>query len=148
MTTGFRVVLDTNEILGAGSRWLESAEPQPLTFIQRLIYEIASRHQGLYCGKIAGEYIEKLIDIGHPPARVIKYLAYLMGAFERVEIVSATCNPPPEDEDDTIFLLCAIDGNADFLITEDNDLLRLVESYDPPRILCAAAAGLIFGCPC
>ena len=48
-----RVVLDTNQIVGAGSRWLRNSiptlDPNPH---RRLLLCVAERHTGLYCGPI------------------------------------------------------------------------------------------------
>ncbi len=38
-----RVVLDTNTVIGAGSRWLASEPPAPVSPLQRLVYCVASR---------------------------------------------------------------------------------------------------------
>ena len=39
---------------------------------------------------------------------------------------------PPSDPDDEVFLICAIDGHADYLVSEDRDLLSLKDSYQRP----------------
>jgi predicted nucleic acid-binding protein len=39
--------------------------------------------------------------------------------------------------DDEIFVLCAIDGNADYLISEDGALLELRQHY-PTFVICGA----------
>ena len=41
----------------------------------------------------------------------------------------------PDDPDDEIFLLCALDGNADYLVSEDDDLLSLRNHYARPSIV-------------
>ena len=38
-----------------------------------------------------GEYIEKLLDLNHPPQRALKMITYLMGAFDRVAVITAAC---------------------------------------------------------
>lgn len=129
-----RVILDTNEILAAGTRWLVNAPGERLTFPQKLLVAVASDHTGLFTGKIAGEYVEKLLDLGHPKPRIQVFLGWLFGVFEQVQITTRDCHPPPEDPDDAIFLLCAIDGHAEMLITEDKHLLVLQADYNPPRI--------------
>lgn len=58
-----RVVLDTNQIVGAGSRWLQASIPTPdPNPHRRLLLCVAQRHTGLYCDPIIREYIEKLLD--------------------------------------------------------------------------------------
>lgn len=130
-----RVVLDTNQIVGAGSRWLlasvSTPDPNPH---RRLLVCVAQKHTGLHCPPIIREYVEKLLERGHPPPRVRKLIAYLVGSFESVTITSSSAPVPPVDPDDESFLLCAIDGAADYLVSEDRDLLRLKNHYQNPLI--------------
>ena len=90
---------------------------------------VATRHVGLYCAPILREYIEKLLERGHPERRVLDLIAYLIGSFESVTVVSSAAPVPPSDPDDEIFLICAIDGAADYLVSEDHHLLDLKNSY-------------------
>ena len=130
-----RVVLDTNQIVGAGSRWLSAPIPSPdPNPHRRLLVCVAANHTGLYCAPIIREYIEKLLERGHPEARVRDLIAYLIGSFEAVTVVSSVTPVPPTDPDDEIFLICAIDGAADYLVSEDRHLLNLRESYRRPVI--------------
>lgn len=130
-----RVVLDTNQIVGAGSRWLSTPIPSPdPNAHRRLLVCVATSHIGLYCAPILREYIEKLLERGHPEPRVRELIVYLIGSFESVTIVSTAAPVPPFDPDDEIFLLCAMDGAADYLVTEDRHLLDLRNSYRPPEI--------------
>jgi uncharacterized protein len=131
----FRVVLDTNQIISAGTKWLIGGAPNPdMNVCRRILICVAYSHTGLYCGKIIGEYLEKLIDRGHPPERALKMITFIMGAFVRVEITMTNAPIPPSDPDDEIFVLCALDGDADFLVSEDKALLDLASSYSRPRI--------------
>ena len=130
-----RVVLDTNQIVGAGSRWLSNPVPSPdPNAHRRLLVCVAAQHTGLYCTPILREYIEKLLERGHPEVRVRELIAYLIGSFESVTIVSSTAPVPPSDSDDEIFLICAIDGAADHLVSEDRHLLNLKNHYRRPKI--------------
>ena len=81
-----------------------------------------------------GEYIEKLLDLNHPPPRALKLITYLMGAFDRVAVITTTAPFKPTDPDDEIFLLCAIDGQAHYLVSEDGALLALKPNYASPII--------------
>lgn len=131
----FRVVLDTNQVIAAGTSWLDHGVPSPdNNTCRRILIRVAQAHIGLYCGKIVGEYLEKLVDIGHPRERTVKLITYLMGAFIPVTITTASAPVRPSDPDDEIFLLCAIDGNADYLVSEDHALTNLKDSYDKPVI--------------
>ena len=129
-----RVVLDTNQIISAGTRWIDPLYENSSDAI-KLVKIVARDHTGLYTGKIMGEYVEKLLDLGHPPDRVAVLSRLLMGAFEMVKVTNRKCKPAPSDPDDEIFLVCALDGTADYLVSNDNDLLDLKSYYDPPVIL-------------
>ena len=130
-----RVVLDTNQIVGAGSRWLSTPIPSPdPNAHRRLLVCVATSHIGLYCAPILREYIAKLLERGHPEVRVRELIAYLIGSFESVTIVSTAAPVPPSDTDDEIFLMCAIDGDADHLVSEDRHLLNLRNNYRRPEI--------------
>jgi predicted nucleic acid-binding protein len=95
---------------------------------------VAASHTGLFSGKIVAEYLEKLVDLRHPKERAVQLVSYIMGAFTQVT-VSTDCAPfQPTDPDDEIFLLCAIDGNADFLVFNDHSLINLKSSYIKPVI--------------
>jgi PIN domain len=125
-----RVVLDTNQIVGAGTRWLDLDLPaQSGSTCRRILIRVATFHTGLYCGKIIGEYLEKLVDRNHPHDRAVKMMAYIMGAFNRVSLTTQAAPYPPSDSDDEVFLLCAIDGQAGYLVSEDRSLLELKANY-------------------
>jgi predicted nucleic acid-binding protein len=141
-----RVVLDTNQIISAGTRWLVCGVPNPdRNICRRILICVSNSHTGLYCGKIIGEYIEKLIDRGHPRDRTLKMITYIMGAFTRVEITTTAAPICPTDPDDEIFVLCALDGDADYLISDDNALLTLESSYKRPRIGASVALASSLG---
>jgi predicted nucleic acid-binding protein len=136
----YKVVLDTNQIVAAGSRWVDpiyDASKKPAT---ELLRTVARDHTGLYSAKTMAEYVEKLLDHKHPPERVFKMCGLLAGAFQQVEITSTTCSSLPVDPDDVIFLLCAIDGKADLLVSEDGDLLGLKSAYSDFRIVSQSEA--------
>ena len=131
----YRVVLDTNEVVGAGTGWLDHGVPVPdNNSHRRVLIRVAESHTGLYSGKIVGEYLEKLVDLGHPKERAVKMITYLMGAFSQVKVVSKSAPVPPADPDDEVVLLCAIDGNADYLVSEDKHLTDIKGSYTKPVI--------------
>lgn len=131
----YRVVLDTNAIIGAGTGWMERGRPVADTNIyRRVLIRVAEFHIGLYSGKVVGEYLEKLVDRGHPRDRTLKLMTYIMGAFSQVTITTKSAPVPPKDPDDEVFLLCAIDGDADYLVSEDRALTDLRTSYIKPII--------------
>lgn len=131
----FRVVLDTNQVIGAGTGWMDRGVPVPdKNACRRILIRVAESHTGLYCGKVVGEYLEKLVDLGHPRERTLKLMTYIMGSFTKVVITTRSVPVPPSDPDDEIFLLCAIDGDADYLVSEDHSLTNLKGSYARPVI--------------
>lgn len=131
----FRVVLDTNQVVGAGTGWLDHGVPsQDKNTCRRILIRDAESHTGLYCGKVVGEYLEKLVDLGHPRERTLKLMTYIIGSFMPVIITTVSAPVRPSDPDDEVFLLCAIDGNADYLVSEDHSLTNLKTSYSKPVI--------------
>jgi putative PIN family toxin of toxin-antitoxin system len=138
-----RVVLDTNVIVAAGTRWLEDGRPSPdHNICRQILVCVAEKHIGLCCSKIIGEYIEKLIAKRHPSDRIVKFMVYLMGAFETITITITTLPHPPEDPDDEIFLICALDGAADYLVSDDRALLAVASHYSKPII---GSSGVLIG---
>jgi uncharacterized protein len=131
----YRVVLDTNQIVAAGTGWLDHGIPSPDSNVcRRILIRVAESHTGLYCGKVVGEYLEKLVDLGHPRERRLETNTYIMGAFSKVTITTMSAPVPPSDPDDEIFLLCAIDGDADYLVSDDHHLTDLKSNYTKPVI--------------
>ena len=109
-----------------------------------MLAHVAAEHVGLYCSEIIDEYIEKLTSKGHPPDRIEKLLALLSGAFEEVGLTTTTPPVVPPDPDDAVFLLCCLDGKADYLISEDKDLRGLNTAYPSFAIgKCAALMGVL-----
>lgn len=136
-----RVVLDTNTIIGAGSRWLASEPPQPASPLQRLVHWVATRHIGLYCQEILEEYIELMVRRNHPSDRIALYVAFIKSLFICVPVTSNGCHTIPDDPDDVVFILCALDGDADLLVSDDRHLLNVRSAYLPrPEILCSLDA--------
>ena len=141
---GLRFVLDTNQIVGAGSRWLETGAVGPNPH-RRLLIRIVNEHKGLYCEQIIDEYLEKLIERGSPTDRATRFIAYIRGAFELVELFSIHAPVPPRDQDDEVFVLCALDGDADYLVSEDGDLLELRMVYERPVMARCTEVLLVLG---
>jgi predicted nucleic acid-binding protein len=74
------------------------------------------------------------VDLGHPHERALKLMTYIIGAFSQVTITTACAPVQPSDPDDEVFLLCAIDGDADYLVSDDSHLTDLKTSYAKPVI--------------
>jgi predicted nucleic acid-binding protein len=69
-------------------------------------------------------------------------IAYILGAFQRVAIITNAAPFPPVDKDDEVFLLCAIDGQAHFIVTDDKHLLAVSTRYSAFKIGSAETLGL------
>lgn len=123
-----RVVLDTNQIVGAGTRWLDDPTANQNDH-RRLLAHVAAKHTGLYCTAMLREYVEKLLARGHPHERVSGLVALVHGAFEEVALTTRAAPFPPADPDDEVFVLCALDGDAGYLVSEDRALLVLDRHY-------------------
>lgn len=147
MSKNFKVVLDTNQIIGAGSRWLneEKIELKPNSH-REIVKLVAERHSGLYNPKMMGEYVEKLLAGKHPIERIQRYIGLLMGTFQLVQEVTSSPKPSCSDPDDEVFLICAIDGEADYLVSDDNDLLSLKGGYTNFKIIESKIAKPILNC--
>lgn len=64
----------------------------------------------------------------------------IVATFEEVNAISTGAPIPPSDPDDEEFLLCALDGAADYLVSEDRHLRELKNAYAQPVILPCAEA--------
>lgn len=130
-----RCVLDTNQIVGAGSRWMDTGVPKQPNCHLRVLLRVFRQHRGLYTSTMLQEYLRKLVERGSPEERAVRLIATIVGVFEEIQIVSARAPVPPRDPDDEVFLLCALDGDADYLVSEDHDLLDLKADYVQPTIV-------------
>ena len=57
-----RVVLDTNQIISAGVRWIDPMYHHDGNEAVELIKEVFSNHDGLASSEILAEYLKKLVD--------------------------------------------------------------------------------------
>ena len=130
-----RVVLDTNQIIEAGSKWVDPLLELPTSPARSLIKAVARDHLGLYSDQVMAEYIKKLHEKGHPKKRISELIGLLIGSFDFILVTTTDCNPKPVDPDDIVFLLCALDGDADLLVSNDKHLLDLKSSYVKPEVV-------------
>lgn len=135
-----RVVLDTNQIISAGSAWVDPTLEAKTNDSQKLLKLVVREHTGLYSDGMLAEYVKKLFQRNHPRDRVATLIELLIGAFEFVDVKSKSCDPAPVDPDDVVFLVCALDGYADVLVSADRHLLDLKDAYSKPAILDVPAA--------
>jgi predicted nucleic acid-binding protein len=77
-----------------------------------------------------------MVRRNHPEDRIARYVAFIMELFTAVSVTSTGCHTAPDDPDDLVFVLCALDGNADLLVSDDRHLLKIRNAYLPrPDIL-------------
>ena len=118
------VVFDTNVLIAFYlSRKPKSAVPKIIR-----LWRNERRLQLILSGEILSEYLEILERLGVGEKRIEK----LNGIFETYGIVTKVSlgKIPTEsrDADDNFVLATALVGKADFLITNDKDLLDISES--------------------
>ena len=132
-----RLVIDTNVFISG----LISGTSSPAQIL-RAIRDKKAAH--LVSDPVVEEYL-RVLD--YPRIRKFKRItdefiahiaAYLIYQTERVELISTI--KLSQDPDDDVFLETAVDGNADFLITNDKaDLLSLKMGQGIPIISASEA---------
>ncbi len=125
-----RAVLDTNVVL-AGKGTKSSASPNA-----EILHRWGLREfEWLFSEDILEEYLEKLLERGHPPSDVAPFIAELVQLGVQVPIRFFHLRHYPCDADDTAFLLAALNGQATHLVTYDEDLENVGVFY-PEFITC------------
>ena len=121
----YRAVLDTNVVLAP------DRTSNPLSPNKEIIGRWANgEFIWLVTDDIAGEYVEKLLEKGNNTDEVEAFVTGLFLLAERVQIRFFHFRHYPVDSDDTIFLLCAINGVATHLVSYDRHLLDMGSFYD------------------
>lgn len=116
-----KAVLDTNVFL--------RALLNPHSPCGRLLDELTDR----YTLVVSPPIVREILEVLHRPKLVAKFpqlaaldMARVIGWFELAEVVVPSTNPPvARDADDDKLLACAKEAGADYLLTEDKDLLVL-----------------------
>ncbi|MGB6221682.1 PIN domain-containing protein [Haloferula sp.] len=120
-----RAVLDTNVVLAA------DRASNPLSPNKEILSRWANREfTWLVTSDIAAEYAEKLLEKGNAPEEVEAFITGLLLVADFVDIRFFHFRHYPVDSDDTIFLLCAINGAATHLVSYDHHLLDIGIFYD------------------
>jgi hypothetical protein len=120
-------VNDTN-IWVAGINWNTGAGCKI-----RLHWE-ARRFQHFISAEILYEIIRVLREVFEYPNERLYDWYWLLLAGSDFVVPRVTVNAIPEDPDDNKFLACAVEGNADYIVSEDKDLKRLGK-YDSVSVL-------------
>lgn len=120
-----RAVLDTNIVLAA------NRSTDPLSPNKEIINRWANgEYKWLISDDIAAEYAEKLLEKGNTSADVEAFITRIFLLADRIEIRFFHFRHYPVDSDDTIFLLCAINGNSSHLVSYDHHILDIGFFYD------------------
>lgn len=99
----------------------------------RLHWE-AGRFQHLISAEILYEIIRVLREVFEYPDEKLYDWYWLLLTGSEFVVPRVTVNAIPEDPDDNKFLACAVEGDADYIVSEDHDLRRL-EKYDSIDVL-------------
>jgi putative PIN family toxin of toxin-antitoxin system len=118
------VVLDTNVLIGY---YLSTKKDSANSRVYHL-WRTRRKLQLIISDEIMTEYLEILDRLGVPPLRITR----LKQRFERRETVSpiklGTRPAISRDPDDNVMIATALGGKAQFLITNDRDLLDIPSS--------------------
>lgn len=115
-------VLDTN-ILFSATGW----RGNPFQCVEQAR---AGKIEAVTCVELMEELAEKLeLKLGFSPEQSAETLADYLG-FLRVVSIPKILKAVPRDPDDNAVLECAIEGNAKFIVSGDNDLLELKKFRD------------------
>jgi putative PIN family toxin of toxin-antitoxin system len=120
-----RAVLDTNVVLAAE---LSCGPQSPNREIMKRW--LRGEFTWLVTEDVTAEYAEKLLAKGKPPLLVEEFLTELLLLAETVEIRFFHFRHYPVDSDDTVFLLCALNGTATHLVSYDRHLLDIGIFYE------------------
>lgn len=129
-----RVVLDTVVYL--------RALINPRSACGRIVFELADRYVALISAETIGEahavvgrpeLRRRFPQIAQPP-----HLDAVLSALESAEFIEspepvAVCRDPDDDK----FFACAVAGGADYIVSEDRDILE-VDGYEGVRTISAA----------
>jgi putative PIN family toxin of toxin-antitoxin system len=122
-----RIVLDTNVTVSAFF-WKGH---------QRVVYDLAKEGKVtlLFSLKMEAEFIRVLASskFGLTPAEILPIVNNLRRSVQFIEIKSKV-DVVKEDPTDNIFLECALDGKADYIVSGDHHLLN-IGSYEGIQIL-------------
>lgn len=122
--TKFRVVADTNVII---SSYRGSKQSPTKELRQRWEQDEFTL---LYTLDILSEYVEKMLDSGTPRDSMKELVLNLQALGEYVDVSHFHERSYPTDSDDVAFVLCAINGDANYIVSYDRHLLDLAHRYE------------------
>jgi len=130
-----RLVIDTN-VLVRGVRAFRQQPPEPLTPELRLILgwiEDEDSFEWLFSETILDEYREVLRRLRVPPSVVGRVVNLMRQGGTLVEIHEHGSFSP--DADDDPFYHCALDGDGDFIVTDNTRDFPPPENRKRPKII-------------
>lgn len=98
---------------------------------------ILTEHQLLIGEFVIGELKRVLKTKMKVPESEIARFEVFLRKFEVIELPDLISEFKISDQDDAIVLQSAMNGNADYLISGDQDLLVLTDQFEMPRIVTA-----------
>ena len=132
-----RSVLDTNVVLAAKLTAHPSSPNREI--IERWLL---GEYTVLYSRDLLLEYAEKLAEHGIPDPEIVEFFRAVALLAEEVWIESFHLRDYPVDADDIAFLLCALNGGATHLVTDDDHLLGMEAVYRSVVRICEPVAFL------
>lgn len=133
-----RIVLDTNVYIAAALN--------PESIIYRIIEDSASHHAATYYTSpaILAELQEKLENkLQFPRDQVVSWISQLERAVTVVRPRQKVTVLSDRDEDDNKILECALEAEADLIITADPDILSL-KQFHTARIMHTSSVKFLF----
>lgn len=129
MSLTLRVVPDTNIFIAAQkSTSLGSPNKEFFERWQRSEFDLLFSEDTLF------EYVEKLSELGIAEQTIKRLVRAIMALGIEVPIVYFHLRHYPVDPDDIAFVLCAVNGDATHIVSQDQHLLRLNHVY--PFTIC------------
>ena len=119
-----KTVPDTNIIIAA------CKNPKEHSYNKEYInLWLEDKYNLLYSDDTYYEYIEKFTDLNIPESTIKKFLSVVEELGVYIYIDTFHLSVYPKDPDDIAFVLCAENGNATHLISNDRDLLEIKYKY-------------------
>ncbi len=126
-----RVVLDTNVLLAG------RASSHPTSPAAEILARWRRREFIVLCSlDTLAEYAEKLLSHGIAPADVEAFIRLLVLQADIVTVAFFHFRHYPVDQDDVMFLLCAVNGHASHLVSYDQHLLSPRPYYTAELTIC------------
>jgi putative PIN family toxin of toxin-antitoxin system len=131
----FVAVFDTN-ILFSATGW----RGKPFECVERAR---AGQVVGVTCRELMDELVEKLeFKLGFSPEQSTETLADYL-SFLRLVTIPKTLEAVPRDPEDNAVLECAVEGNADYVVSGDKDLLVLKVFRNIPIVRASEFLGIL-----